>query len=425
MKKEIISTRMALSLYVLFCFGTNAIIGVSSEADNDSWVALLLSFIAFLPIAYIYARTIKLHPGKNILDVSEIIFGKVIGKFFQVMFLTFTVILAALAMRNTTEFINIIMLKETPLVPLMVTLILMTIYLSMAGIEVMGRWSLVIFVITVSSLVITFVFSLENMEIENIQPMFNTDIVKLLDSTLAIFTFPIAETVVFLLLTDSLSKRTSPYKLFFLGGILSLVVLLAVFFRNHLTLGEISKIVTFSSYVASRLIQISMYFSRVEGLITTNFILLGFLKMSICTLASAEGFAKVFGISERKKIAFPVGLFVMMLSGVFHENVLQMFEFIAYYKIYAIPFQIIFPVIIWAGAELKAWKENKKKKASEVREQDEDEDEQDQDEQYRSEDETQSQEQQTQGGQLKQGQTQAETPEDAGSSVAAEASSES
>lgn len=351
--KEVICSRMALSLFTLFCFGTNAILGLNTPAKQDSWFALIVGFIAFLPMAFVYARAIKLYPGRNILDVCEIVYGKVIGKFFQAMFLIFTLMLAALAMRNTYEFINIIMLRETPYLAIMMTLILMAVYLAVNGIEVLGRWSLAVFVVTIASLLFTFLFSMENMDIDNMRPILNNDITTLLDSAFAMFSFPLAETIVFLLIIDFLDKKTSPYKFFYLGGFISLAVLLLVFFRNRLTLGEFSDMATFPSYVASRLIAISMYFSRVEGLITTNFILLGFLKMSICTLAASEGFSKLFGVSHRRKLAFPVGLLVMALSGIVHENVIQMFQFIDYYRIYALPFEVIVPLIIWIGAEVK------------------------------------------------------------------------
>ena len=373
MKKETISGMMAISLFTLFCFGTNTILWPNTPAKQDTWVALIISFIAFLPMAFVYARTIKLYPGRNILDVCEIVFGKIIGKFFQAMFLIFTVILAALVMRGTYEFINIIMLKKTPNLPIMITLILMATYFTFNGIEVMGRWSLAVFLITITSMLLTFLLLLNNMDFDNIKPIFAADIPTLLDAALVFFSFPLGETIVFLLLIDFLDKKTSPYKFFFLGASLSLIVLLLVFFRSRLALGEFSDFATFPSYVASRLIQISMYFSRIEGLITTNYILLCFSKLSVSSLAATEGFSKLFGVSERKKLAFPVNLFIMALSGIVCENMLQLFEFISYFRIYAIPFQVITPLIIWIGAEVKTRMGKKGEQAQGEQQQSEDE----------------------------------------------------
>lgn len=50
----------------------------------------------------------------------------------------------------------------------------------------------------------------------------------------------------------------------------------------------------------------------------------------------------------------------MAISVVSNESVMQMLEFIRYYRLVALPFEVIIPVIIWICAELKVRKEKKK-----------------------------------------------------------------
>lgn len=305
MKKEIVSSKMAISLFTLFVFGTNTIIGLSTPAKQDSWVVLIISFAIFLPIALIYARILQLYPGKNVLDVCEIVFGKVLGKIFQTLFFIFTIFLAAIVMRNNMEFINLIMLRETPIVVIMLTLGILAIYLTFAGVEVISRWAMVVFLVAITSITITFITSLDNMDIKNIQPVLTTDFGTLMSSAWAVFAFPLAETVLFLQLGDFLDKKTSPYKFYLLGGVLSVGFLMLIFLRNHLALGEYTTIIIFPSYVSSRLIHISSYFSRLEGLITTNFILVGMLKLTVCVLLQQKAHQRCLTCLREKSWHFP------------------------------------------------------------------------------------------------------------------------
>ena len=55
-------------------------------------------------------------------------------------------------------------------------------------------------------------------------------------------------------------------------------------------------------------------------------------------------------------IVLPMGLFAAGLCTTLYENVTQQYDFLQTYQIYAIPFQIIIPVLIWVLAEFKAKK---------------------------------------------------------------------
>lgn len=87
------------------------------------------------------------------------------------------------------------------------------------------------------------------------------------------------------------------------------------------------------------------------------FMLGGFLKCSLCLFAAGRGMEKVLALESYRQIAAPLGLLMMILSVIIYSSNMEMFEWAEkYYKYYALPFQIIFPVFIWIGAEIKARK---------------------------------------------------------------------
>ena len=125
--------------------------------------------------------------------------------------------------------------------------------------------------------------------------------------------------------------------------------------RSILTLGEANvSIFFFSTYASVRLINIGEFLQRIEVLVGIIFISGGFVKISICLYAASKGLSKVLSFQNYRQIVAPVGLLMMILSIIVYDNTTDMFDWAKdIYKYYALPFQIILPLIIWITAEIK------------------------------------------------------------------------
>ena len=75
--KEVISRRQAVAVLTVFIMGSSIIILPNSEAGQDSWLAQLLSAVMALPVVMIYARLIRLFPGRSIAEMLMEEFGKI------------------------------------------------------------------------------------------------------------------------------------------------------------------------------------------------------------------------------------------------------------------------------------------------------------------------------------------------------------
>jgi spore germination protein KB len=145
------------------------------------------------------------------------------------------------------------------------------------------------------------------------------------------------------------------------GIIIGGFILLTVIVRNLAILGlAMDENANFPSYTAARIIEMGDSLTRMEGVITMNFVLAGITKTTVCLIASTQGMAKLFNIKNYKDLVWPVALLTLMLSAILYTNATEMFTFMNnYYAFYAIPFQIVIPLIVWIAAEIK----NKKKEA--------------------------------------------------------------
>ncbi len=364
MGKEQITKRQALYIIVLFIFGSSVIVGGGSEAKQDSWLSLLMAAAAVLPVTLVYARIIRLYPGQDLFAILETLFGKIFGKVFIVLMSWYALHLAALVLRNFSEFIQITAMPETPQLPLMIAMMLVTAYIAKSGIEALGRWSLVVLPIVILVILLTTILAIPKMDFSNILPVADHDFGTVTSGAFSVFAFPFAETVLFLSVASAVKTADSAYKIYFKAIVLAAISLLVVVIRNIEVLGPATINASyFPSFSAARIIEVGNFLTRIEGVISMNFILTGVIKITLCLLAAAKGTARLFGINDYRRVVMPVGILAVALCAIVFENTMQMFAFLPIYQFYAIPFQIIIPIIIWIMAEVKKKREKSTKAA--------------------------------------------------------------
>lgn len=355
MNKEIITSKQGISIIVLFTIGSAIVLGPGSEAKQDVWLAYIFALLMALPAVLIYARLLSLYPDKDLFDILPEVLGKLPGKLVGLLYIWYAFHLGSLVIRNFSEFIRIVSLPNTPQLIITAFVGVVCIWIVKAGLEVMGRWAGIVLplVIVVISCVIT--LSMTKAEFNNIKPILYYGLSPVMKSAFTVFTFPFAETVVFLMIFFSVKNKFNTYKVYIGGLGISFVVLLTLSVRNLLVLGvETGSTLYFPSYSAVSLIDIGNFLQRIEIIVAVIFLLAGIVKVAACLYAASNGIAKVFNFESHRTLTAPIGFLMMNLSCFIYTSTMEMFEWATkIYPYYAIPFQIILPIVILIAAEIK------------------------------------------------------------------------
>lgn len=358
MNKEIITKRQLIAIMITFLMGSSLVMGVGGEAKRDAWLSVLIAMLLSIPVLSIYARIVSLFPDKGLYEILTAIFGKTIGKIIALPFIWYAFHLGALVIRNFTEFINVVTLPETPQYVIAFLMMLLSIWIVKAGIEVIGRWCGVVLPIILSAIFIVTLLMIPDLEFENIKPVLYEGFKPVFNAAFSVLSFPFAELVILIAIFINLKKGNSPYKIFYWSLLIGGSVLAMITLRSLLVLGlpNIS-IMYFASYASVRLINIGNFLQRIEVTVAITFMLAGFVKVNICLLVASRGIARVLNFENYRQIVAPIGLLMMILSLIIYSSAMEMFEWAElYYKYYAIFFQILIPIVIWIGAEIKARK---------------------------------------------------------------------
>ncbi|KOM97699.1 hypothetical protein ACP49_11685 [Clostridium botulinum] len=139
-------------------------------AKQDSWISVLLGALYPLYITFVTSYIRKKHPKEDILDLSKKIYGNILGKILNLIFLLFFFIIAT---DLTAEINNILKIYMVPFLSywnLASLLFLFVAYASYGGIKVIGKINEVLFYATFIVFLIP-LFSLKNANITNLQPV--------------------------------------------------------------------------------------------------------------------------------------------------------------------------------------------------------------------------------------------------------------
>ena len=358
MIKENMESRQIVFLIVMFIFGSSIIMGINTDVAQDSWIAIVIAIFLSLPLGLMYARIVKLNPGDSLFDIAEKLFGKVIGKVINIFITWYAFHLGTMVLCNFVKYIELSSLLNTPEVLVAALMVLVAVYIVKSSITTLGKWSAIILPIVMLIVLLTVIMAASSLDVNNILPLMSHSPDRILKGSMNILAFPLAETMLILCLACFFKKEDSPYKIYMGGLLIGGGFLLAVFLRNLLVLGApmISNIF-FPSYVAARIIEFGDFITRMEGVITINFVLAGITKIAVCLLAASKGMTKLFNTKNYKDLVLPSALIILAMSTFLYNSVLEMFDFIKIYSIYAFPFQIIIPLIIWIASERRAKKE--------------------------------------------------------------------
>lgn len=359
MNREVISDVQGICLIILFISGSTLALPTGAAAGNDLWLAILLALCLAIPLYMVYSRLLSLYSGKDIFDITIDIFGNFFGKVFGLIFILNTFYLGVLILRDQGDYLITLSLPETPMIIPMIMMIVLCILAVKAGIEVLGRWAKLFFVLNAPVPIIMFLMLIPQMDLNNIQPILYKGIKPLLQGALQALVFPFGDTVVFLMVFFALKSKKSSYNVFIKGLLCGGILIVGVSLAEVLVLGEDLYLTTYyPNHSTVSKVSIGELLQRLEVTVIVATMTTFFLKISICLLAITNGIAKIFGFKDYRFIVVPTALLMCNASYFIFDSLMAKYMWnseVGTY--YFFPFQVILPIIILIAAEIKKRRE--------------------------------------------------------------------
>ena len=174
-----------LTYFISRCFFAGvAIHNITYIAKQDSWISVILAFlIGIIPYALFYAL-LNFEPSLNIVQLIKKYCGKFWGTIVNLILICSLTLHASIVLWNLSNFINSQFLFKTPVLIISIFFMIPVIYTVSKGLKVIGRTSMILFLMTVVIFVITALSLFSKIDLSNLFPMFENGIVPILDGAL-------------------------------------------------------------------------------------------------------------------------------------------------------------------------------------------------------------------------------------------------
>lgn len=349
MQKETISSGQAFSLIALYIMGSSITTGIAGEAQNNSWAAILIAIVAALPLILLNIKLITSFPGKNLFEILEIVLGKFFGRLIIAFYSWYALHLGALVLSSFKFFVHTAALPETPTIVVSLLMTVLGIWLSRAGVEVMARSAKMMITIDYTVITMVFLLSLPQLNPDYLLPIFGSDMKPILSAAFSAFSYPFAETFMLSIVVFSFEHKKDVKKAYLGGYLIAGLFIIALGTRNIAMMGvPVNQVEYFPSYAAVSRIRVGDFIQRIEGTVDIVFQTMALFEYSICLVAFTKGIAHLLKIENYRVVALPAGLIMLCFDQLQFNSILEMREFdTEIYPYYALPFQVIFPAIIF------------------------------------------------------------------------------
>jgi spore germination protein KB len=324
---------------------------VTGVAGRDGWMAILIGYLPGIPFGLMLLNMITKHPNMNLLEISEKVLGKWLGKGLGICYILITTYFGAVLSGQGFDLVSRTIMPFMSQYIFLIVIIPLFILLYFTGIEVMARFSEVVFPILTASILLISLLTFPRFERGELFPILAEGITPVLKASLKIAPLPM-EYILFLAgLLSFLPRQSSDLKQM-KKGIWRAVLLVA--FLDTVTV--LIQIITFGPFetmrltyglmVLAKMIEVSNTVTGLESIFALIWLGAYIIKVGAFFYAGLWGLKSVFGL-KNKKWSFIYGLIYATIMFSFSRGI-EISEEIGIIDNYLIlPFTFFWVLMVW------------------------------------------------------------------------------
>ncbi|WP_177177208.1 endospore germination permease [Bacillus sp. MUM 116] len=339
----------------------------ATYAKQDLWISPIWNCPIGLLMVFVVLQLHKLYPGENIIQYSERIMGRFVGKTLGIFYLFFFLHNSSLILREYAEFIITTALPKTPIIVVMTGMVLVCAFAVYGGVEVLARSALVFLPLFTLPLLLVGLMLLPDMEPRNILPIMGKGFLPSLKGAFFVITW-FGDLLYLSFLLPFLTDREKVGKwgtISIMAIILTMVVtnLGTVFVLGGMTQQEVYPVMSIVRYIS-----LAQFFEHVEAIVMGIWITGVFVKFSFFYYALVLGTAQWLDLSDYKSIVLPFGFLQVICSIWVTPNLQYMGHFFSTTGAFYFPLvEIMIPLFLLFAALIQKKYKEKSSKSSNVR----------------------------------------------------------
>lgn len=299
--------------------------------DTKTGSTLNIIYVSILAITftYIICKLFKPFYGKDILDVSEYVGGKVLKTILGILFLLFFIFLSSINLRYFANSLKVIYFNTSPLVYILLFFLIPALFINKYGLRAISGVNLIFLPIILASFIFLIISSYDNFTMVRIFPILGEGFNEtFLTGATNIFSFTGLAYIYFLpaLLKDSKDFK----KVSVISVVISAICLILSILSLIMAFPAITKTdETLSVYLLTRLVELGDFLERLDALFIFIWIIAHISFLSLTFFYILKIFQKITRIEDSKSLTSVLGLIVLGSCMIFKD--IAELKFIARY----------------------------------------------------------------------------------------------
>ncbi|WP_248925645.1 GerAB/ArcD/ProY family transporter [Paenibacillus hamazuiensis] len=293
-------------------------------AGQDLWISILIAGCIAMLIAWIVTNAAHLHPGQDLIRLSQTILGSVFGKIVVVVYLVQWYTIIPIVLRQFTDVINIMIMPETPKLAVMIVMVLLISYAAYyGGIVSIARCSEMLGPIVVLMIVLVLLTSLNNVDVRNLLPVFvDNGAQAILKGALPSASY-LGHCVEYLMLAAFLyqPEKGKPYVYWAVGGATFLVLVAMTMTLTTISV-HMSPRLWYPFFEMTRKISLFGFIENLDPLTIITWVASVFIKLAVYLFIAAYGTAELLGIKNWRNLVLWIAP-VIVAFALLPKNVTQ------------------------------------------------------------------------------------------------------
>ena len=330
---------------------------------QDSWISVLAAILVALLIIGIYGMLGRRHPGLCPVNMSEAIFGKVLGKFIAVLYIFFFLSLVVLNLEDTGSFVTSSILPKTPEAVVYVLMIVVCAMTVSKG-HKMCMYSTMM-VILVGSILVSNMFLLANKaDFKNFLPILVHPPKNYALAVHGLLMLPLCEIFVLMMFAPDMDKPEAIGSALRAGILIGGFLLFIIVVRDIAAVGGYLQFTNNPTFSAIRLIEIGDFLTRLEILYASILITTFTFKISVCFYAAIAGMARLLRIDNYRIFIGVISILIIVATRGIFESTFEHNEWKRSAPAYSAVFLILLPILMLLVSFVRFGKNPKKQTAS-------------------------------------------------------------
>ena len=278
---------------------------VTSIGGRGGWMSILPGFAAGIPYALMIFSLVEKFPGKNLLEISEILMGKWLGKSIGLLYIMISIYLGGLLLAQIGNIYGVAAMPLTPYGVFCLGGLFLVCALIQSGIEVFARFTEIVFPLIVIALLLNMGLSIPRIEQGELMPILDKGLPSIAFGVPKVIPFVMTYILFLAMLIPFLPRtkqqlsqlKSGVWRVVFLVGILNMLIVII----QVLVFGPVETTRLFYGLlVLGKMVEITRTISGIESIFLGVWLGADVIKITALFFSALWGLNTVFGFKGLK-----------------------------------------------------------------------------------------------------------------------------